>query len=368
MRVFLFVLSLVSCQEDVQVTCDPDKMEIRITKALVESTGYTASDVKLKDESCVFTETEDEQYFVYQVSPLTACGTELKLNTTHVEYKNKIVAGDEEQELEKGMVVVGKANSPSRQSLSAKVRCVFPVELMVSTAFLPNISHIEIPLPEVFGEGSFMASMSLFKTVEYEEAYMSNPRLNTGDSLYIGVQLLGQLSEDIYLRMERCWATPTSNSEDETPFDLIQDGCSNSFAKAQGLDVSVNGDQTYGRFEVPVFKFVSYSAVWLHCDLQICIAEPCQPQCSRRRRRDAFGGYGPNDWDDSHLISLGPIARGDSIPEIVIEEIEMDYENFNDEEIPLFTPFHVAVLSALIAVSALCVTLACFLCKKPTKQ
>lgn len=70
----------------------------------------------------------------------------------------------------------------------------------------------------------------------------------------------------------------------------------------------------------------------------------------------------------SHLISLGPIARGDSIPEIVIEEIEMDYENFNDEEIPLFTPFHVAVLSALIAVSALCVTLACFLCKKPTKQ
>ena len=125
--------------------------------------------------------------------------------------------------------------------------------------------------------------------------------------------------------MERCWATPTSNSEDETPFDLIQDGCSNSFAKAQGLDVSVNGDQTYGRFEVPVFKFVSYSAVWLHCDLQICIAEPCQPQCSRRRRRDAFGGYGPNDWDDR--IVLTNLAKTRSFFQFVFSKAELYIEN-----------------------------------------
>lgn len=71
----------------------------------------------------------------------------------------------------------------------------------------------------------------------------------------------------------------------------------------------------------------------------------------------------------SHLISLGPIARNDLVPEVVIEEVEeFDYENFGEETKPLFTPFHVAVLSALIAVSALCVTLACFLCRKPSKQ
>jgi len=70
------------------------------------------------------------------------------------------------------------------------------------------------------------------------------------------------------------------------------------------------------------------------------------------------------------LISLGPIARDGNVPEVIIEEVEeVDYENFGEEaEKPLFTPFHVAVLSALIAVSALCVTLACFLCRKPSKQ
>jgi hypothetical protein len=47
----------------------------------------------------------------------------------------------------------------------------------------------------------------------------------------------------------------------------------------------------------------------------------------------------------------------------VVEEVE---EIFEDSK-PTFTSFHVAVLSALIAVSTLCVTLACFLCKKPSK-
>ena len=79
------------------------------------------------------------------MSPLTACGTEVKLNGTHVEYKNKLIAGNDASVLEKGAVIVGTADSTSRQTLAAKLKCLFPVELMVSTAFLPNISHVTIP-------------------------------------------------------------------------------------------------------------------------------------------------------------------------------------------------------------------------------
>ena len=92
------------------------------------------------------------------------------------------------------------------------------------------------------------------------------------------------------------------------------------------------------------------------------------------------------------MISLGPLVRRE--PTIEIEVIEEDEAielegmfpghfrqlvifdkiltrvsvNNTFSETPVFTPFHVAVLSALLAVSALCVTLACFLCKKPRKQ
>jgi len=120
-------------------------MQIRITKALVDTTGFSGSDVHLKDTSCVFSEDDDDQFYVYNISPLTACQTELKLNTTHVEYKNKLVAGNEADVMQKGAVIVGTPDNKDRQALSAKLRCVFPVELMVSTAFLPNISHVTIP-------------------------------------------------------------------------------------------------------------------------------------------------------------------------------------------------------------------------------
>ena len=49
-----------------------------------------------------------------------------------------------------------------------------------------------ISLPDVFGTGSFMASMSLFKTANYNEAYMSNPKLSTGDALFVGKLLQKQ--------------------------------------------------------------------------------------------------------------------------------------------------------------------------------
>ena len=68
-----------------------------------------------------------------------------QLNGTHVEYRNKLVAGSDGAVLEKGAVIVGSQNSPSRKALAAKLKCLFPVELMVSTAFLPNISHVTIP-------------------------------------------------------------------------------------------------------------------------------------------------------------------------------------------------------------------------------
>ena len=94
--------------------------------------------------------------------------------------------------------------------------------------------------------------------------------------------------------------------------------------KFPGLDITVNGDQTFGRFRAPVFKFVKYTAVWLHCDLQICIRDTCEPICTddaaprrggrknrQRKRRGADSPYGPEDWeeryDDYHLNRISTL-------------------------------------------------------------
>ncbi|CAG5111719.1 Oidioi.mRNA.OKI2018_I69.chr2.g5995.t1.cds [Oikopleura dioica] len=361
----LAILALARAQEDVQVTCEPEEMRIQVTKAVVESNGFRQEDVHLTDSSCVFNEVdEDNQYYVYRVSPLSACGTEIKINGTHVTYNNKLAAGSPDEELRKGQVVIGSKNSQSRQSLAAKLRCVFPVELMVSSAFLPNISFINIPLPDSFGVGSFQASMALFENELYEDQYLENPKISNEDLLYVGVQLLGEIQSDVFLKMDRCWATPIADAKSDKQFELLTDSCPDSLAKEQGMNVTQNGVATTARFQMPVFKFVSYSAVWLHCDLQICVKETCQPTCDARRKRSS----GSEEWDQRHLISVGPIQLS-SGEELAIEEtvkfIEEEIAEQSDKIV--FTPFHVAVLGALLAVSVLCIALTIFLCRKPSK-
>lgn len=367
MLLSLALLALSRAQEDVQVTCQPEEMRIQVTKAVVESNGFAQQDVHLTDSSCVFNEVdEDNQYYVYRVSPLSACGTEIKINGTHVTYHNMLAAGNPDDELTKGQVVIGSKNSQARQSLAAKLRCVFPVELMVSSAFLPNISFINIPLPDSFGVGTFQASMSLFQSDKYEQQYLDNPKISNDDLLYVGVQLLGEIQSDVYLRMERCWATPIAEAMSEKQFELLNNGCADELAAGQGMLITQNGVATTARFQMPVFKFVSYSAVWLHCDLQICVQDTCEQSCEEGARRKR-SSYGPGEWNERHLISVGPISR--STPESDIEEtIEfMEEEIAEQSDKIVFTPFHVAVLGALLAVTVLCIALTCFLCRKPTK-
>ena len=50
----------------------------------------------------------------------------------------------------------------------------------------------------------------------------------------LGVQLLGDFTDDIYIRMQRCWATPTEDSESDTSFELIDTGCGTDDATSQG--------------------------------------------------------------------------------------------------------------------------------------
>jgi hypothetical protein len=231
----MLLLPMAMAQDDVQVDCTPDHMEIRVTKAVVDTMGFASADVHLEEPDCKFGEIDDGQFYIYRMSPLTACGTEVKLNGTHVEYKNKLIAGNDQSVLEKGAVIVGTADSSSRQALAAKLKCLFPIELMVSTAFLPNISHVTIPLPPAYGIGKFMASMQLFKTEFYEQPYQNNPELTTADYLNVETRLLGNFTDDIFIRMQRCWATPTEDSQSETSFDLLEDGCASDHAADQGM-------------------------------------------------------------------------------------------------------------------------------------
>ena len=57
----------------------------------------------------------------------------------------------------------------------------------------------------------------------------------------LGVQLLGEIQSDVYLRMERCWATPIAEATSERQFELLNNGCEDELAAAQGMQITRNG-------------------------------------------------------------------------------------------------------------------------------
>merc|ERR1712096_68699 len=213
------------------------------------------------------------------ISPLTACETYFTVNETHVQFTNTISSMETGKTYPLG-VVVGPQKTAN--VLSAFISCTYRIDLRVSTLFFPNITVIPIRVPKTFGDGEFKVAMSLYTDATYRTPYIDPPTLQA----------------------------------DEVLFD---DGCPIANKGNNEIKITQNGISHQSLWRAPVFKFVGgdedYSAVWLHCDLQICINRECQPSCERRRKRrntlnrnsDMY--YGPSDFQTPNIISIGPLRR-----------------------------------------------------------
>ncbi|KAF3700940.1 Alpha-tectorin Precursor [Channa argus] len=154
-------------------------------------------------------------------------------------------------------------------------------------------------------DGNFSVSMLLYKDEAFEDRWTTVPSLTLDDDIFVKVFMI---PAHLMLRMERCWATPSSDPYSNIQYTFIGDSCP-VLSNKQTLSVLKNGQGAEAMFRIQMFKFVgsSYANVFLHCNVQICHNTPglCQPNCSSedgivRTRRDVHL---------SHTVSYGPIRR-----------------------------------------------------------
>ncbi|XP_026155586.2 uromodulin [Mastacembelus armatus] len=147
--------------------------------------------------------------------------------------------------------------------------------------------------------------MLLYKDDAFEDRWTTVPSLSLDDDIFVKVFMV---PAHLMLRMERCWATPTSDPYSNIQYTFIRDSCP-VLSNEQTLSVLKNGQGPEAMFRIQMFKFVgsSYTNVFLHCNVQICHSAPglCHPNCSgddglTRMRRDI---------PLSHTVSYGPIRR-----------------------------------------------------------
>ncbi|KAM6961065.1 pancreatic secretory granule membrane major glycoprotein GP2 [Aplochiton taeniatus] len=278
-------------------------------------------DLHLNDPECRGVEIEDDYVFGIKTN-LSDCGTIMASDDTHIMFINTIRNNDSE--------II------TRNYINITFVCRYPLNYMVQQPNGENMIRVDVRTIILNTEdGNFSVSMLLYKDKAFEDKWTTVPSLTLDDNIYVKVFMI---PAHLRLRVERCWATPTSDPYSNIQYTFIKDSCP-VLLNENTLTVLKNGHSPEAMFRIQMFKFVgsSYTDVFLHCNVQIChnTAGVCQPNCSGDD--DGFGRM-RRDIPLSHTVSYGPIRR---------LLTESDQPRLNSGSVP---PVETFVLGGLLVV------------------
>ncbi|XP_016401482.1 pancreatic secretory granule membrane major glycoprotein GP2-like [Sinocyclocheilus rhinocerous] len=218
-------------------------------------------------------------------------GTDMASDDTHIMFTNTIRNNE--------------TDIITRSYINITFGCRYPINYMVQQQNGENLIRVDVRTITLNTEdGNFSVSMLLYKDEEFQDKWTTVPSLTLEDNIYVKVYMI---PANLFLRVERCWATPTNDPYSNIQYTLIRNSCPVLW-NDETLAVMKNGQGPEALFRIQMFKFVgsSYTDVFLHCNVQICHnTGVCQPNCSAedasvRTRRDVAS---------SHTVSYGPIRR-----------------------------------------------------------
>merc|ERR1711939_1273636 len=134
--------------------------------------------------------------------------------------------------------------------------------------------------------------MGVFTDEKFNDIVPEDYTITVPEKIYAGVELRN--GEDaLVLKMERCWATPSSDPEDADGYVFIDDFCSTQSEFEGILNVLENGVGKQTKFELESFEFLGHleGTLYLHCHANVCDSDlaDCDIDCTKnaRRRRSA---------------------------------------------------------------------------------
>ncbi|XP_038155506.1 uromodulin [Cyprinodon tularosa] len=275
------------------VICTNAHMDVIIPSAffLNKVPPVYVEDLHLNDPECRGEEIGDG--FVFSIrTNLSDCGTIMVSDETHIMFINTIHNN--------------YSDVITRNYINITFVCRYPINYMVQQPNSENMIRVDLrSIILSTEEGNFSVSMLLYKDEAFEDRWTTMPSLTLNENVFVKVFMI---PAHLMLRLERCWATPTSDPYGNIQYTFIRDSCP-VLANKQTLSVLKNGEGPEAMFRIQMFKFVgsSYTYVFLHCNVQICHSSPnvCKPNCTTA---DGFLRI-RRDIPSSHTVSYGPIRR-----------------------------------------------------------
>ncbi|XP_051912052.1 uncharacterized protein LOC127594123 [Hippocampus zosterae] len=229
-------------------------------------------EVVLNNATC---EVEETEMLFHFRTPRhgSECGTKRRVNKTHIEFQNTLA------------VSLTREEAISRRDLKVIWKCVYPLH------YIRN-AHVSIDLKwfNAYSLVEFNTSlqlgltMDLFSDKSFRSSYREFASMDPEDTLYFEVALDGNASfaSNVLLHVETCWATETSDPQNEVQGIFLEDGCPIDHTFRW---LSVNGVAQKSRFAMQMFHMPEEMPLYFHCLAGICgIEENCTKDCTGPRR------------------------------------------------------------------------------------
>ncbi|NWW35415.1 ZP4 protein, partial [Panurus biarmicus] len=254
-------------------------------------------------------------FVVYQF-PLSACGTTFQMIGDQAIYENELVASRD--------VKPGSLGSVTRDSIfRLHVRCSYSI----SGSSVPlNVQVFTLPPPPAVSQpGPLSLELRVASDGRYTSYYTDSdyPLVKTlRDPVYAEVKILQRTDPDLILVLHHCWATPSTNPQQQLQWPILVDGCPYAGDNYQtqlmtpSLTSGLLFPSHHQRFSFYTFTFVDSTSreklsglVYLHCSASVChrsVKESCITTCPSRVRGKRSAEH-PFQKGTSHVSSKGPV-------------------------------------------------------------
>merc|ERR1712048_1077587 len=368
-------------KECVTIDCEKETMCVKFDKQHLKRNSVDSEKYELNLDSCEAKDTRtitSEDIEMCAELGIGKCGAEMQMNSTHVNYKNNVIAT---KIITHGVI---RFNNLAYNDYKLPYHCAYPLEYLVTPSadtdndgvpdsnygsFLPKISEVvtivsvDMTKGGIKGDGKFPVAMMMYQTDEYKIVYDSPPTLNVDSRLYIQTHLL-KGPEEATVQTKKCWMTSTKDIDDPLSYTIIDDYCpvADAVAKAD-VALLTNGVNFISRWEVDVFKFTGKDDIFVHCRVRLCFKSDSQKcdifNCGgRRKRRDVqITVIEDYDQNDDITVSMGPVSVQTGALEITI------MTNSDDSGL---SRNNIIIMAVVIVTAVLisCLVLAAFRMKK----
>ncbi|XP_078684493.1 ZP domain-containing protein-like isoform X1 [Branchiostoma floridae x Branchiostoma belcheri] len=285
------------------VLCDQTHMEISFP--LDGLPGVNAAGLHLLNSSCLAT--VDDEYATLRTG-LQDCGTiQENYGDNKFRFRNKVMGAPKLD-----------ANGAQRyQPFSNSFHCdfvrLYTKSLERDVLYIIPDSSLEFEIEH--GNNTFTFDMHLYTSADFIHKYETEDypvKFFPTDNMHVGLAVQTTLT-NLELFVQDCFATPTSDKNDATRLDVIDNGCDTDPTLVTQSDGS---DPLVHQFSVQAFTFPNSTdnVLYLHCTLVVCMASDNSSRCEQgcvpaRRRRDV--------WDHRDKAALVQTKAGEFQDKVV---------------------------------------------------